>query len=465
MFQKFVVYLPQRNASKHFLMELSLFLIIPGLVCLFWALVHSLLVSRTASFKILVLLLFALFITASSDVLIDSITGSEAIAYIVVRMFAPVLCPLACLYFAFLHKTYSFKPSHLLWIVFPVLLATAAIILTSINGLEATDALLARIHNTRHPLRNFKPDGIDRLYFFWCLIVFRCIMAAEILYLFGYSIFLFFKLHFDLRHFHRFLFLGGKIRVLEIQVVVSVLITIILCFKLFLHGSILSGYFGWSICIAAALSLLFFMFGFFAVFGAKEFITRQDIVTAVRFNYSSDNSAQLAETVVTEMADHLTGESLTHVISHLSTQAVSDASRDAGAKNASPSLASTIFNTVSGSREVGSLGGRFRHLMLEEQLFLQPGLTLTDVAERLNTNKTYISKAVNQTYKLGFPEMLNVLRVDYAEQYIRKHPRATQEEIAKASGFLSASSFNSTFKRITGYTPKVWAASNRSSGK
>ncbi|MBO4635024.1 MAG: AraC family transcriptional regulator [Bacteroidales bacterium] len=35
---------------------------------------------------------------------------------------------------------------------------------------------------------------------------------------------------------------------------------------------------------------------------------------------------------------------------------------------------------------------------------------------------------------------------------------ASQEEIAKACGFFSASSFNGTFKRITGYTPKVWAA-------
>ena len=42
--------------------------------------------------------------------------------------------------------------------------------------------------------------------------------------------------------------------------------------------------------------------------------------------------------------------------------------------------------------------------------------------------------------------------------YIRAHTDANQEEIAKACGFLSASSFNSTFKRITGYTPKVWAA-------
>lgn len=65
---------------------------------------------------------------------------------------------------------------------------------------------------------------------------------------------------------------------------------------------------------------------------------------------------------------------------------------------------------------------------------------------------------VNQYYKLGFPELLNILRVDYAQQYIRSHPNASQEEIARANGFLSASTFNSTFKRISGFTPKVWAA-------
>jgi AraC-like DNA-binding protein len=100
-------------------------------------------------------------------------------------------------------------------------------------------------------------------------------------------------------------------------------------------------------------------------------------------------------------------------------------------------------------------------MMIDEQAFLHPSLTLSDVAERLHSNKTYVSKMVNHTYNMGFPEVLNILRIDYAEQYIISHRDATQEEIAKACGFLSASSLNSTFKRITGYTPKVWAARNQ----
>lgn len=46
--------------------------------------------------------------------------------------------------------------------------------------------------------------------------------------------------------------------------------------------------------------------------------------------------------------------------------------------------------------------------MQQERLYLQPSLTLSDVAERLHTNKTYVSKMVNQTYKMGFPELLNI---------------------------------------------------------
>ena len=60
---------------------------------------------------------------------------------------------------------------------------------------------------------------------------------------------------------------------------------------------------------------------------------------------------------------------------------------------------------------------------------------------------------------MGFPELLNVLRVDYAQEYLKNHPDAHQDEVARASGFLSASSFNTTFKRTTGLTPKVWLAS------
>ena len=155
----------------------------------------------------------------------------------------------------------------------------------------------------------------------------------------------------------------------------------------------------------------------------------------------------------TDMVENLQGQSLTHVISHMVMQNEGEEKPAAG----SPSLTSALFGNNQ-SWDEGTLVYRFQHLMQDELLFLRQGLTLQDVAERLDSNKTYISKMVNQTYGIGFPEVLNIMRVDYAQQYMNTHAEAAQEDIAKASGFQSASSFNSTFKRITGYTPKVWAS-------
>ena len=122
------------------------------------------------------------------------------------------------------------------------------------------------------------------------------------------------------------------------------------------------------------------------------------------------------------------------------------------------SVSESLFSAVANSWDDDSLLSRFQSLMLNEKLFLQPGLSLVEVSEKLKSNKTYVSKMVNNTYNLGFPELINTLRIDYAEEYILSHRNAKQEEIAAACGFISASSYNNTFKKITGVTPKVWVA-------
>lgn len=106
-----------------------------------------------------------------------------------------------------------------------------------------------------------------------------------------------------------------------------------------------------------------------------------------------------------------------------------------------------------------SLLARFQTLLVEERIFLQPQLTLDVVAERLHTNKTYVSRMVNDHYKVSFPELVSTLRVDFAEEYILRHRDARQEEVAAACGFVSASSFNNTFKKVTGMPPRQWVTS------
>ena len=96
--------------------------------------------------------------------------------------------------------------------------------------------------------------------------------------------------------------------------------------------------------------------------------------------------------------------------------------------------------------------------MMDKKVFLQPKLSLDDVAEELHSNKTYVSKMVNNTYNMSFSDYINTLRIDYAEQYLLHNRNAKQSDIAAACGFPDASAFNNVFKKITGVTPKIWLA-------
>ena len=99
------------------------------------------------------------------------------------------------------------------------------------------------------------------------------------------------------------------------------------------------------------------------------------------------------------------------------------------------------------------LSNDFERLVFERRAFLEPHLTVTEVARRLQTNKTYISKLVNETYGMPFPDLINALRVRHAQEYRAAHPGARQQEIAAACGFSSVSFFNRVFKNVTGIPP------------
>lgn len=441
-------------------------LIIPGLVCLYNALAHTVLASRTPIFRILFLLFIAVFFTIAGDVLLEPLTGSDAIAHIVIELFAPSIIPMACLYFLYLHHPFQYRPALLLWVAFPFILATASISLTSVLGLDQTDALLERIHAGTFDPRDTANSLPQRYFYYWTVLPFYCVILAEFLYLVIYSIVLARKLHFRPGNIHNFLFRGQRIRLLEVQMALAFLIVLILGLKVLMHSHMLLNSRALTYSIACIQSVFYFLFGFLALFGTEKYITLHDTQTLMRFNYRPETRSDFAEQIITDMSGYLEGDALTRVLSRLGTQRGAAPVKDSGGKpGMAPSLSSAVLNVISRSYDESSLEARFRHLMQDEQVFLQPGLTLNDVAARLNTNKTYVSKMVNRTMNLGFPEVLNIMRVDYAQRYIRSHPEASQEEIAKACGFQSASTFNGTFKRITGFTPKVWQARKDSAGR
>ena len=99
---------------------------------------------------------------------------------------------------------------------------------------------------------------------------------------------------------------------------------------------------------------------------------------------------------------------------------------------------------------------RFRTLMETQKPYLRYSLRLEDLAAMLQTNRQYLSHLINTEYKQSFPDFINSLRIKHAQTYMLNHPNATQDNIARNSGFNSAQTFNRRFKIETGETPAEW---------
>ena len=100
------------------------------------------------------------------------------------------------------------------------------------------------------------------------------------------------------------------------------------------------------------------------------------------------------------------------------------------------------------------LMNRFTVQMLENKLFTDPSLTIAAVAERLDTNRTYLSKAINDITGKSFSQLLSEYRIRQAIAEI-SDPKTNKplKQIATDVGFNSLSTFYNTFQASTGMTP------------
>lgn len=89
---------------------------------------------------------------------------------------------------------------------------------------------------------------------------------------------------------------------------------------------------------------------------------------------------------------------------------------------------------------------------IDEEGFLQPGLTLNDIANKIGTNRTYVSGFINTTYHCTFFEFIANLRVEKIKKMLTENPDRELEYLSNTCGFSSSSHMSSTFKKITGET-------------
>lgn len=416
---------------------LTLYLFLPTAVSAFWIVVHLLTASRTDSFKYFVYLFAccALYIYSEAcHALFANNLAVDTVATLIGQLAGPSIVPFLILYLGRLTNLPRKEPIRYIWIVVPIVLFTVGALLFFMRGVEKA----------------------DELYTFFTVKVYNTVLTVNLVVIFLYTLrFLLSRKNLQ-GTFWRFLFRKGRISLAKMQLNVALIPMSVMAMRVFFTENLYTLSRTISLTTASLLLLSAFLFGLMALFGTRPSIQLKDLRYLLRFNYSADNKAEAVEQMMNDLLDEAEEEALRRIQEKIGANLHIEQWKSEENTEESHILANQIFSAVSDSWDENSLISRFQHLMMDEQLFLKPKLSLDDVAERLHSNKTYVSKLVNNTYNLGFPELINILRIDYAEQYIMSHREAKQEEIAQECGFLSASSFNTIFKKVTGMTPKVW---------
>lgn len=99
---------------------------------------------------------------------------------------------------------------------------------------------------------------------------------------------------------------------------------------------------------------------------------------------------------------------------------------------------------------------RVQEVMTEQQLFLKPGLKITDVAMELGSNRTYVSEYINSRFGQSFSDYVNSLRVEYAQKLMADSPGRDLVDIYTSSGFASEAAFFRNFKKFASMPPNVY---------
>lgn len=96
--------------------------------------------------------------------------------------------------------------------------------------------------------------------------------------------------------------------------------------------------------------------------------------------------------------------------------------------------------------------------MHEQQLYLNPNLSLTLLSKKVGNLQTTVSQVLNEHLKKSFNLYINEFRIQHAKNLLINESHLNMELVAERSGFNSSSTFFAAFKKITGQTPASYRA-------
>lgn len=110
------------------------------------------------------------------------------------------------------------------------------------------------------------------------------------------------------------------------------------------------------------------------------------------------------------------------------------------------------------NEEFDTLFEKIKTVVEKDKLFLDNELTINNIAKRISTNISYISKAINVKTGENFNNFINQYRINYFKELLKKKENESYKlkYLYSESGFKNQSTFNKAFKKIENKTPSEY---------
>lgn len=93
---------------------------------------------------------------------------------------------------------------------------------------------------------------------------------------------------------------------------------------------------------------------------------------------------------------------------------------------------------------------------IDTKRYITEQFSIDDLANKLGTNKFYLSTYIRENYDMNFSTWVASLRIQEAKRLMQENPDMRLEAVAYAVGFSSLSYFSKVFSRLEGTSPSIW---------
>lgn len=102
---------------------------------------------------------------------------------------------------------------------------------------------------------------------------------------------------------------------------------------------------------------------------------------------------------------------------------------------------------------------RLSELFEKQRIYREFELHIEDVAMRIGTNRTYLSKVLNQKFGYNFFRFVNHYRLEEAKELLLS-TSLEMRRVANQVGYKNINTFNTCFREHFGMSPKQWKRVN-----